>query len=586
MSLFTTLVLSLATAPWASAEPTTLCKAFPGSADWPSAESWSSFNESLGGRLLQPAPPGAVCHPEQPTFDAAKCEAVAAAWSTYDFHLQDPVSVMWDNWSNGTCLPDAAYVCRPGGYSAYVVNATTPEHVKRGIDFARENNVRLIVKSTGHDYVGRSVGPGSLSIWMHNMQGIEFHEGEFQPEGCDVTIPGSAVTVGGGTEMYDIYRATAKYGQTVVGGGAGTVGAGGYTTGGGHGLLSPQLGLAADNVLQMEVVTPQGEILTLNEAQNTDLFWAMRGGGGSTFGVVTSITVATHPSPAISHSTWAILINPGAPYLPELLAYVLSQFPSLERAGVSMYCTSQSDPLPNPFPIEGLPSEIAGIMGSALLQNNNDPDAMKKLWQPIKATIQERWPEAVFFQQVTEFASWLDWFNVFYDTRPVGGNTIFASRLLDEEALTEDLDALEEAVRTVIDRAGRITTFLVSGKGVHEAKPRGGGNAVNPAWRTAYVHAMATTRFPSANLTAKEEAIARLDSAADGLRKLAPDAGSYLNEGSAYEKDWQRVFWGDNYDRLLRIKDEVDPEDVFWCSPCVGSEGWEVLDNGRLCRVG
>lgn len=56
-------------------------------------------------------------------------------------------------------------------------------------------------------------------------------------------------------------------------------------------------------------------------------------------------------------------------------------------------------------------------------------------------------------------------------------------------------------------------------------------------------------------------------------------------QGSVYEKDWQRLFWGDNYDRLLRIKDEVDPEDVFWCTPCVGSEGWEVLDNGRLCRV-
>lgn len=137
--------------------------------------------------------------------------------------------------------------------------------------------MRLIVKSTGHDYIGRSVGPGSLLIWMHNFQSIEFHEGEFQPEGSDVTIPGSAVTVGGATQMYDIYRATAKYGQTVVGGGAGTVGVSGYTTGGGHGLLSTRLGLAADNVLQMEVVTPQGDILTVNEAQNTDLFWAMRG---------------------------------------------------------------------------------------------------------------------------------------------------------------------------------------------------------------------------------------------------------------------------------------------------------------------
>lgn len=154
-----------------------------------------------------------------------------------------------------------------------------------------------------------------------------------------------------------------------------------------------------------------------------------------------------------------------------------------------MYCTSQSAPMQNPFPIEGLPSEIAGIMGSALIQDSDDPAAMEKLWQPINATIRERWPEATFFQQPTQFPSWLAWFDVFYDQRPVGGNVIFTSRLLDEEALTGDLEALEEAVRTVLEQAGRITTFLVSGKGVHEAKPRGGGNAVNPAWRTAYVHA-------------------------------------------------------------------------------------------------
>lgn len=77
--------------------------------------------------------------------------------------------------------------------------------------------------------------------------------------------------------MIDLYTAADQQGRTVVGGGGKTVSLGGFITGGGHSILSPHYGLAADNVLQMEVVTPNGKILTVNEDQNSDLFWALRG---------------------------------------------------------------------------------------------------------------------------------------------------------------------------------------------------------------------------------------------------------------------------------------------------------------------
>ncbi|KAF4909658.1 FAD-linked oxidoreductase ZEB1 [Colletotrichum fructicola] len=548
-------------------------------------QSWAALNESLGGRLLQPAAPGAVCHPGEPSYDAGRCAAAQAGWSRFDFHKADPVSVMWDNWSNDTCLPDAAYLCRADGYSAFVVNATTPEHVKFGVDFAREKNVRLIVKSTGHDYLGRSFAPGSLSIWVHHMQDVQYHGAGFQLAGSDITIEGNALTVGGGTELYNAQKALAEHGQAIVGGGCGTVGVGGFTPGGGHSLLGPRYGMAADNVLQMEIVSPKGEIMTINEAQNTDLFWAMRGGGPGTFGVITSITFLTHPSPAITHTFWAIRTEPDAPYLPALTAYVLSQMPALERAGMSMYCTSSRVLMDNPFPVQSLPAQIAGMMGVALLQDQSNSEAMQELWQPINATIAARWPEAMFVLQTEQFASWFDWFDKYRDARPVGYHLIFASRLLDEAALTEDVDALAAAVEMATEMVGRMTAFLVSGRGVHEAVPRGGGNAVHPAWRRAYIHAMATAQFPAMNATAKREAIELVDAAAEGLRELAPEMGSYINEGSVYEKDWQQAYWGANYDRLLSIKKTVDPDDVFWCEPCVGNEGWEVVDEGRLCRV-
>ena len=131
------------------------CKSTPGSKDWPSEAEWAQLNRTLSGRLLKPSPPGAVCHPDQPTFNAAACPAVQAGWNTTIWHTNDPVSSIHNNFNNDTCLPEPADPCSGEGYPIYVVNATCADDVKKGVDFARENNIRLIVKATGHDYMGR-----------------------------------------------------------------------------------------------------------------------------------------------------------------------------------------------------------------------------------------------------------------------------------------------------------------------------------------------------------------------------------------------------------------------------------------------
>lgn len=131
------------------------CKAFLGSQDWPSECAWSALNESIAGRLLQPPPPGAVCHPSEPTYNSSMCSAVQLEWLTTVFHQSNPISNYWNNFNNDTCLPNPLAPCASEGYPVYVINATSADHVKKGVDFARENNIRLVVKSTGHDYIGR-----------------------------------------------------------------------------------------------------------------------------------------------------------------------------------------------------------------------------------------------------------------------------------------------------------------------------------------------------------------------------------------------------------------------------------------------
>lgn len=115
------------------------CKNTEKSKDWPSLHAWAALNGTLGGRLLAPAPPGAVCHKSQPTYNSTECASVAKAWTTYEFHASNPISVMWDQFTNYTCLPDTKDPCSPAGYPSLVVNASSPEQVKVGVDFGKSN---------------------------------------------------------------------------------------------------------------------------------------------------------------------------------------------------------------------------------------------------------------------------------------------------------------------------------------------------------------------------------------------------------------------------------------------------------------
>ena len=121
----------------------------------------------------------------------------------------------------------------------------------------------------------RSTSPNSLSIWTHHIRGLQNHD-TFQPQGSASEYP-NALTIAAGHQMRDIYAKVAQCGRIIVGGMDPNVGIGGYITGGGHSPISGHYGLAADQVLQMELVTPDGELVVANEATNVDLFWAMRG---------------------------------------------------------------------------------------------------------------------------------------------------------------------------------------------------------------------------------------------------------------------------------------------------------------------
>jgi len=127
--------------------PRTRCKAWPGSNDWPSDIEWRLLNATLDGALLQPSSPSAACY-RGPNFNAAKCSFLLNNATNDGFWIDDPLAVLTQWPQGGTCMPalNATGTCTQGGFPVYVVNATTVQHIQAAVNFARNKNIRLVIK--------------------------------------------------------------------------------------------------------------------------------------------------------------------------------------------------------------------------------------------------------------------------------------------------------------------------------------------------------------------------------------------------------------------------------------------------------
>lgn len=172
--------------------------------------------------------------------------------------------------------------------------------------------------------------------------------------------------------------------------------------------------------------------------------------------------------------------------LPDLASYLMSEVPRLMDAGLSGY-TMIGEDWTTPILIDGKPEKLSGVMGLCILIGPKDAH---ELFQPIRDTIEERWPGKTSLSiHLKQYDSFYSWFNDNYDQGKAGFTLYPASRLLDKKALTKDAGALAQALSTMWKPRKGMLAFLVGGRGVNNAQPQGGNNSVHPAWRSAYVHA-------------------------------------------------------------------------------------------------
>lgn len=166
---------------------------------------------------------------------------------------------------------------------AYCANAAD---VQRTLRWGRANRVRIVPRSGGHSYAGYSSGEGVVVADVSRMHGV--------------SVSGGRAFVGAGANLVSVYAALAAHGLTIPGGSCATVGIAGLTLGGGYGYASRRLGLTADNLESVRIVTADGTLLTCDATHHADLFWACCGGGGGNFGIATSFVFATHPVSSVS----------------------------------------------------------------------------------------------------------------------------------------------------------------------------------------------------------------------------------------------------------------------------------------------
>lgn len=574
-------VLSTGTALNETGQPS--CRYLPGDEGWPSENDWARLNTTVGGRLLVTDPVAHVCHRQGPfaAYDQVACEGLQTAFLDAGPQTLSPVpgEIFNPFWQNQSCSPFTApeVTCELGNRAVYSINVTGPADVQAGLRFAKENNVRLVIRNTGIDYQGKSTGHGALSLWTYNLKSKRIISNY-----TSQIYSGPAIKLGAGVTAGEAYEAVRDARYRIVAPECGLTGVvGGYVQGGGQSQLVTAYGLAADQVLEWELVTPRGEYLVATPESNTDLYWALAGGGGGTYGVVLSATFRVFPEGPVAGGTMSVTSD-NATALFEAVAVWVGLAPSFvdtSRNNIQAFITN----------------DTLDILNFVMPDHNTS--SIDDLLAPFLPELDRL--GLSYDLNTSEYPSYMDSFIASYGPLPYGdlcpSYPIIGSRLVPRAT------ALDPAAnRRLADLYRNITdggtwwvgcSFLSVADGdPGSPRPPHPPNAVHPAWRDAVAYCNPQTHAPGSYDWSDPTAASSLrrDLVEDIFPALeaATPGGAVLNEiDPTYRGDWKETFYGSNYDRLLDIKHAYDPDFLMYGLFAVGSDEFVIHDDERLCRV-
>jgi len=433
--------------------------------------------------------------------------------------------------------------------------ALNSDHVQKAVRFAVEHNLCVAVAGTGHDFMGRHECKNGLFIRTTLIKGMDFDTTDERGYGWSQ----GNVRAGSGVVFSEIHKEAADRGLVVSSGWAVTVGIAGWTLGGGHGPMANQLGLGVDNLLEAEIVTAAGDIIQANKTHHSDLFWALRGGGGSTWGIVTKFTLRTHKLPeggltfyefAVEGDNcgwwkfWGNSKNDRNRFVRRYMNWALSL--GSKWSGLTFL---------NPSPSED--QWTCGGKWNVVMEyiyfgpEEEAQEDLSKLTKSlrflggfeVKATpVPTYWAFAQY--RALEAISPVNWL-------PNGAPSVLVSRQ------TARSGKVAKTVLKTMDAGGIVQLYqdITGNKDVVQDPD----TAITPNFRKAIFHLA---------WAAENE---------DPL--LALGENSYFGESSYNMPGWKNRIFGSNYDRLAEIKQTYDPNSVFWCRQCIGDDNTEELIN-------
>ncbi|KAG8751645.1 hypothetical protein FRC11_009187 [Ceratobasidium sp. 423] len=525
--------------------------------DLPATE-WNTLNATVGGRLARGVPVARDCYAQAgvnvtgpaPGLDCATVQSKYATdtWRAGIYGARLPLQWETCQKTDQGCLLDpnnpknasafsAPRVCDQGSVSPYYIAVKTAADVTQGFAFSKRTGVPLSVKNTGINYAAT-----------------------FVPEGCQQDgLP--ALTYGAGQDLESLFLYADSNNLTFVGGSSKTVGAsGGWVQGGGHSVLSNTYGLGADRVLQFKVVTPDGRSRVANACQNQDLFWALRGGGGGTFGVVLETTSQVIPNPVSTVSLrWKLV--PTADNLKAILKIYAENSLRWSQEGWGGYLYPTTSILANPKMnataavtslkpltdfLKVAPDGAGGGAGSGAQVAWSQYDSFLPLLSSIvtgSATTQPR-------------------------------NIAIASRLIPQSVFSNTTALLDAMLQSAQISGGSVAYYMTTPFSYQVPNTEQGKTSVTPAWRGAVWHVLTSATWDyDAGPDAAKQAYVKANSAMNPLRAITPGGGAYQNEADVYEPNASQSFWGSNYAALYSIKQKYDPDGLLDCWHCVGWKG-------------
>lgn len=508
---------------------------------WPSSVEWAAFGSTLEGGLHEIKVENlnlAACNIQDlqefsgKPFEEWKQKGMCLY--NMNCYSKNCVDIPW-KWSSLNVSWDGLTPNLP----SYAVSAVSVADIAATLLFANQHDIAVTVRVNGHSYTGSSTGHGTLLVWMANFdtqsqRAVVMDDFE---DSCGESH-GPVMRASGSLTWRHAYEALAADGRyDMVSGYCPSVSVSGGWLQGGGGLsssLGRKHGLGIDQVKRFEAVLANGSFVTVDACSHPELFWALRGGGGGTYAVVT----ATHHK-----------MHPKVPFYNGYCGFAPNASDALQEAWAGFWARE------SPYMDRRWGGSFNGLQfaGGFFGPEEEGMKFINKCFE-FNASLPDELEPWNYFYAGLDFVA--DHYSANYNaTTPWLPPTLWApgknhhsNWLIPNDWVKEN----PELAAQIITRDIHTDTYFLGGAVLDVPE---NATAVNPATRKALW-----------NLITKNATYAKW------LRELLPESGSDYNHASAHEPNYKRAFWGSNYEKLAQIKKLYDPSGRFKCENCVELE--------------